>query len=558
MRRKFLALLFACTLATTASGPAIADLGGFSIESFDADLTILPNAQMNVEERIDVEFQEPRHGIYRTIPVRYTDPAGYQYSLGFRLLDVSDGAGGSVDSKVSQEGQYVKIRLGSADRTVSGPFTYVLRYRIENGLVHLSRHDEVYWNVTGNEWNQGIARAGVTLHLPKPYPPDSLVGAAYTGAFGEQGHDAEFDFPSAGEVHVQATRPLGPLEGLTVAVAWPHGAVTFPTATQKALRFLSDNIILLAPLVVLAGLWLTYRRRGRDPRAADTIMVRYEPPQNLTPAEIGTMVDEKVDLRDITSTLIDLAIRGWLAIEEQDEKVLGLFRRKDYSFVRGTGKDGRPLLPHEQKLLDGFFESGDQVELSDLNTKFYRHIPGIRSAVYKRLVQQKLMTSDPSSVRARYVGYGVLAMLIVLGLGLLWVKVRGGVFPNAIGVPILSAVLSFVPFLAFAPAMPQRTRRGVEARAWALGFEEFVDRVEREKLEAADARTLFEKLLPYAMALGVSSRWAKRFEGIYDRPPSWYRSGSFTTTGMAFSTGSFEQGLTSAMSRTGSCLLYTS
>jgi len=530
--------------------PARADLGGFVLADFETDLTVQADADLLVEERITVDFLEPRHGIYRAIPIRYTDPRGYLYSLNIRVLEVTDGEGRRVPLAVSHQGRYINIRIGDANRTVHGTVHYTLRYRARNALGHFAEHDEIYWNATGNEWNAPIRRASATVRLPARLPADSLQVDAFIGRFAqrEPGTSAVLE---PGVVRFTSPRALQELEGLTVAVAWPRGHVAAPSSGRRALRFLGDNWVLLAPLAVLIGLWTIYRRRGRDPRGPEAVVVRYEPPPGVTPGEIGTLVDERVDLRDVTATLVDLAVRGYLVIRiERREMLFGLGHRSETIF-ESTGKDRSDLLAHESALLTGLFASGDVVEASALRQKFYLHLPGIRSALYARLVTQGHFRSHPETVRRTTVVSGIAAWLLVFIAGMLWAKARGGIFPHALIVPLIAGTLSAIPFFVFAPAMPRRTASGVRLRAWALGFEEFVERVEGEQLERDRARNVFEGLLPYAMALGIASRWARRFEGVYDRPPAWFQGPS---PGAVFSATAFHQSLSSAMQQTGTTM----
>jgi uncharacterized membrane protein YgcG len=536
---------------TVFSSSAHADLGGFVIADFHAALTVERNADLLVEESITIDFSEERHGIYRTIPVRYTDPMGYGYSLRLRVLDVTDGEGRDHKFQVQDQGRYVNIRIGDPDRTVTGRVRYVLRYRVREALGHFAKHDEIYWNVTGNEWEAPILRASASVRLPAALPADSLVIETFVGRFGSREKSASVTVTEPGIVSIASNRPLEQLEGLTIAVAWPVGHVEFPGAPARLARFFADNWVLLAPLVVLAALWRRYRRVGVDPRAPASVMVRYEPPPGVTPGEIGTLVDERVDLRDIAATLVDLAVRGYLTIRvEKREILLGLTHQEETVFAR-TKKDAADLRPHEVILLAALFESGGEVDTSDLRQKFYVHLPSIRTALYDGLVKQGHFSSHPGSVRSRYRALSLLVGIVVFGIGLLWVIIRGGILPNGLAVPAAAAITSVVLCFAFAPAMPRRTASGVRLRSWARGFQEFVTRVEKEKLEQDEARNVFETLLPYAMALGVAERWAKRFEGLYDNPPAWFIGGS---PGSAFSTSAFHHTLASAVGRAGSSM----
>ncbi len=547
-RRVPFVLLLILGAAITAAGNAAADRGGYAIRDFHTEIAVQENSDLLVTEHLTVDFSEPRHGIYRSIPVRYTDPRGFGYSLGFRLLGVTGGDGDKVGTKTSNQGRYVNIRIGDADRTVQGKMVYVIRYRIRDALLHTPEHDELYWNATGNEWRVPIDRASATVVLPAPLLADSVEALAYTGGYGSTERNAEVAFPEPGTVTYTAQDRLGALEGLTVDAVWPAGYVAVPGSWDRFLRFLGDNWILAVPLLALGFLFARYRAVGRDPRGPAAIMVRYEPPPGVTAGDIGTLVDESVDQRDITAMVVDLAVRGYLTIRVEEKDVLfGLTHRDETVFERRREKSDGDLLPHETRILDGLFESGDRVEASDLKQKFYTHLPGIRKSLYQRLVDLGYFSGNPHSVRARYGGLGILAGAVTFGAGLVWAMSRGGVMPYAFLVPLAAGIATAVLFFAFAPAMPRRTAKGVRMRAWARGFEEFVDRVEKDRLEADRARNVFETLLPYAMALGVASAWARKFEGIYTAAgPGWYVG---SHPGMGFSTVHFERSLSSTMGR---------
>jgi len=545
------ALLFWALLFLAAVGPARADLGGYRILAFHTDLSVRPDADLLVTERLEVEFSEPRHGIYRSIPVRYNDPRGYGYEFSLRLLGVEDGDGRELGTKVTQQSRYVRIRIGDADRTVEGRVSYVIRYRVRDALASFGGHDELYWNATGTEWDVPILRASATVELPAPLPADSIVAAAYTGPFGSREQAARVVVSAPGRIDYEADGSLDPLEGLTVVAAWPRGHVRFPGAATQAARLFGNYWIVLAPLAALAWLWRRYRLVGRDPEPAGSIAVRYEPPAGMTPAEVGTLVDEKVDLADITATVVDLAVRGHLRIQmEEESRLFGALKREETVLYRTVPAPAGPLAPHEQQVMDGLFESGDRVETSDLKEAFYVKIPGIRQAVYGRLVATRNLAAPPDRVRTRYVGAGIAAGVVVALAGGAWLALRGFALPFLI--PAFAGVATLLAFAFFAPAMPRRTQSGARLRAWALGFEEFVNRVEADRLERTQAREAFERLLPYAIALGVSRSWARRFEGIYeDRPPSWY-AGPHLASG--FSTRSFERSLASSMGTLGASL----
>lgn len=539
-------------LLVLLAGPAAADLGGYVIHRFDTQLTVEKNATLLVEERLEVEFSEPRHGIYRTIPVRYTDRRGFAYSLNVERVSVTDETGQRYDTQLSDEGRYQKIRIGDAERMVEGRIVYVIRYRVRDALGQFPDHDELYWNATGNEWNTTIGTATAVVRLPAALSKESLEAAGYSGPFGSRARDVKVTYPGPGLVRFESIGSFGALEGMTVAVGWPHGHVKFPTALERAGRFLVDNWIVLLPFAWLGFLWRRYRRLGRDPDPELSGMVQYEPPAGLTPGAVGTLIDERADLADITATVVHLAIRRHLTIrQEERSQLFGLVQRDETVFKREPAPEGDTLAPHEAKVMNALFAAGDEVDARSLANKFYTSIPGIQAALYEQLVGKGCFDTSPEKVRSSYVGWGFVAAFATGGVAAAWLLFRGAGQPVLPVYPFVLGVLVLVVFGVFSVAMPRRTKAGVRARHWALGFQEYARRVEGDRLErsAADPRATFEALLPYAMALGVASVWARRFEGIYENEaPRWYVG---QHAGRGFSTASFEQSLSTGMSRAG-------
>jgi hypothetical protein len=371
--------------------------------------------------------------------------------------------------------------------------------------------------------------------------PEAAAGiraAAFRGGYGStEQATVSIDGRS---VRVATTRGLSFREGLTVVVGWNPGVVHRPTAVEKTASLVLANLPLLVPPLVLLGMLKLWRARGRDPEVAP-ISTRYEPPAGLTPAELGTLVDGNPDMRDITATIVDLAVRGYLHITEtEDSGFFGLFTSKDYTFTvkKGAGEWG-PLKLHERKLLGGMFgESagpGTTVSLSDLKNKFYRKLPGIKEELRGMLVKGGYYTGRPDRVRALYIAGGIAFGLLV---GFASAAVLGwfGMQPVS---AIVAGAASAIIIAAFGWHMPARTLQGTREYEKILGFQEFLSRVEGDRLErVVTTPEMFEKFLPFAMALGVEASWAKAFEGIARQPPEWYtgaaglhtfRASSFTS-----------------------------
>ena len=488
-----------------------------AIKQFDAAVAVNPDGTVDVTETITVEFSGKWNGVYRTVPVKYHTPQGFSWTLRLEGASATDGQGTPLKVEQQLERHYMKYKLwvpGAEDATR----TVVFRYRALNGLRFFEDHDELYWNLTGDEWDVPIE--AVTARIDLPPTATGLRAIAFNGAYGSTAQEAVVAIEGHA-VHVTMPHPLGFHEGVTAVVGWDKGAVVAPTATDKTVGFLASNWPLAIPIPVFFGMFLLWRRVGRDPEERP-VSAQYEPPAGLTPAEAGTLLDESVDMRDITATVVDLAVGGHLKIEEREEKHLfGLISNTDYVFHRLEPKQGtRALEPHEQGVLDGLFEGAARsVALSDLDNEFYTHLPGIRSGVYNRLVTRGLSRSRPDHVKGSWIGGGVVAGAL-LALGGAWLAAGLSMTPMPF---VVGGLLTTVIVALFGRVMPARTVAGARAYEGTRGFEEFLRRVESDRFaRVVKTPEMFERFLPYAMAFGVEKKWANAFQGIVREPPTWY------------------------------------
>jgi uncharacterized membrane protein len=512
MVRRLLSLTLFLTVAAAVAVTADRTL---VIERFDALIDVSPDGSIAVEETIVPRFTGSWNGIFRTIPVEYRTPQGLNYTLRLDVESVTDGTGQKLKYESSRERHYRKLKIwvpGAADATR----TVKLRYRVSNGLRFFDEHDELYWNVTGDEWDVPIESASASVRLPAG--TSGVRATAFRGAYGST-EQSDVSVESEG-VHVQTARGLGMREGLTLVAGWNPGVVHRPTAVERGTQAVYSNLPLAIPPLVLLGMLHVWRTRGRDPELAP-ITTQYEPPAQMTPAELGTLIDGTPDMRDITASIVDLAVRGYLHIAEtENERFFGLFASKDYAFtLKKERGEWNALKEHERDLLDALFEGSATVRLSDLKNKFYKHLPGLRDGLYGHLVSDGFYTGRPDRVRLFYTIAGIVGGAAI-GFVSSGIMLRLGMQPVA---GIVAGILSAIVVIAFGWFMPSRTPRGTRELEKVLGFREFLSRVEGERLQRmVKTPEMFERFLPYAMALGVEDNWAKAFEGIYTTPPSWY------------------------------------
>ncbi len=495
------------------------------IQSFDADVRVLENGHIEVTETIRPRFSGTWNGIYRSIPVQYRTPQGLNYTLLLDVESVTDDQGRALRYESSRERHYRKLKIWIPEATDTTS-TVVLRYRVRNGLKFFEEHDELYWNVTGDEWEVPIEAAAAQVYLP---PGVSGVRAvAFTGGYGSNEQAATIETTPT-EVRVRTVRGLSFREGLTVAVAWNAGLIPRPGPAAQAASFLRSNWVMLIPLIALGVMWRLWYVRGRDPRLRP-LVPQYAPPDGMTPAELGTLVDNSPDMRDITATLVDLAVRGYVLIEEnKTDKLLGLLSDTDYVFTLRKNPAENELFPHERRLLRAMFgrdpKTESKVKMSALKNRFYKHLPDIRKHIFDRLITSKYYLRRPDKVK----NGSLIAGAVIGGFVAL-----AGAFVNlsmgmAGGSAVVAGVLTAAVICGFGLVMPVRTAHGAQVLEHALGFEEFLDRVESDRFDRlVKTPELFEKYLPFAMALGVDENWAKAFEDIYRQPPEWYRGGELS------------------------------
>ena len=481
------------------------------IADFQVDIHVADNGEIRVTENIDYDFQYARrHGIYRDIPVKY-DYGYKRYSVRLKVNRVTDFNGDPYQYKVSRSGGRVNIRIGDPDSTITGRHGYRIEYTVDGAIVHFDEHDELYWNVTGNEWRVPINKAGARVYFDDAMG-SNVQAECYTGALGSSTRDCTGEAGS-GLASFAALNPLRAGQGLTIVIGMPKGFISELSAYSKLMWFLGDNWYYMLPLFTLLGLTYLWHTRGRDPEGRGVIAVKYEPPKNLTPAEAGTLVDESADILDITSTVIDLAVRGFLKIEEKETTAFYFFTNRDYRLVKTEKPEGSGLKPFEARVYSGIFKGEESVMLSDLRNKFYKELPGIKSALYSELTGKKYFPVSPEKVKSiyRWLGIG----LLILGFFLISKPPLG-----------ISIILSGVISLIFSRFMPRKTLAGRHAYEELLGFREFIERAEKDRLErlAKDDPTLFDRVLPYALVFGLEDKWANAFSDIYREPPTWYYS----------------------------------
>ena len=318
----------------------------------------------------------------------------------------------------------------------------------------------------------------------------------------------------------ETSNPLPMRGGMTVDIFIPKGILQEPGALTRFFWFLGSNPIVFLPFVTFAVMFILWWYKGRDPDPGRSVAPMYEPPPGISPAEAGALIDDSIHPRDITSTIVDLAVRGYVKIEETVDTNLLIFHSKDYVFhLVKPQTEWQGLVPHERVMMENIFAGGQQTTLSSLKNRFYTAIPVIKEDIKSALRNKGMYLLDPDSANAYSVGAGILIVLAFLAAPFLGYQAMF----NSIVLLFVCGAISLVIWWLFARQMSAKTVNGGRTRIAVLGFQEFMNRVDADRLKRMPPDT-FEKYLPYAMALGVEHHWAQAFAGIIQNPPTWYVS----------------------------------
>ncbi len=536
-------------------GRASAQASTERITSYDAQVTVRHDGSMLVDEQITYDFgADQRHGIFRVIPVRSRYNGTYDQIYPVDVQSVwSDTPNPeySVDSSSSS----ISIKVGNPDQTVTGVHWYEITYVVRGGLNAFAGHDELYWNVVGNQWQVPIDRATVRVSAPAAV----TRVACYAGPAGSAGACQHAGITNGVASFSQSG--LGPGEGLTVVVALPKGAVVSPGPILEE-RWALQRAFALTPLsagasggllaiVLVLGAVVLVRGRGLQSATASAGAVaggrqdggptprsgqghgqpamQSAPPEDVRPGQAGTLLDGVANPRDVTGTIVDLAVRGYLRIE--DEPSSG---RQDWRLVRLTKSGG--LLDYEQMLLDGLFSQAGEsdgllpgephgvpsTKLSELGPAFTGSLELAQDSLYADVTRRGWFTARPNRVRRRW---------RVIG-GVLFVAGMAGVIAAAatshFGLVPVPVALAGLVLIGCARWMPVRTATGTDLARRLHGFRRYVAAAGRDRPPGPD---MLDTYLPYAIVFGCTKQWADMTAAVADpdREPSWYRGAGLSS-----------------------------
>lgn len=620
MVRRFFPLLLTLLWLFLFSGPSVYAAEPDNSErilSFHSDITVHPDASMTVTETIMVYSagQQIKRGIYRDFPTRYEDRYGQTYTVDFNVQEVlRDGEPEDYHAEDLSNG--VRIYMGRQDVFLTpGPYTYRITYSTNRQLGFFKDFDELYWNVTGNGWTFPIETASASVHLPEGAAANIREVDAYTGHTGAKEKHFTSSTADFGTIVFETTRPLAPEQGLTIVVSWPKGFVVEPSTTVKAKYWMNDNRGTLAGLGGLCILFLYYllvwSRHGKDPPQG-TIIPLFEPPNKLSPAAIRFISNMGFDQKVFTAAVINMAVKGYLSIHEGNgqytlkktgTKEADLSREEKAAAVKLFTKSTEMISTEGEDNGLAIHKARVELQLSLKNTLNRIYFSTNRKYFIIGLIISFILLIGSSALGPTATAPLVIFMsvwlsgwtfgvvILLMQVFSLWKDVLSGenhqsvlrkkavsltlfsipfVFFELVGIAVVvfAASLTMILIMAamvfinvlFYRLLRARTPIGRKLMDGIEGFRMYLATAEQNRLNLLNPpdRTpeLFEKYLPYALALDVEQQWSEQFSGILAQAvradsgytPRWYGGTAWRDTTPTHFTSGFGSSLASAAS----------
>lgn len=535
------------------------------IISFSSVIKIEKDGMLHVIETIKIyngeggNNDEIKRGIVREFPTRYTTSSGLVSTIPFQLISATKN-GETEPYKQEQAANGWRCYFGSADIFLErGYYTYVLTYRTARQIIFHDEKDELYWNVNGTGWSFTADKVSCSITFPQG--SKITENNCYTGVQGSQAANCGYTTINDSTVTFQSNQPLQAYEGLTVSVCIQKGILTAPTSLQQGWLLLKDNYILpllvVALLLLLAFNYLSWRRVGRDPDQGN-IIPQFEPPDGFSPADCGFLLKQDYSARFFTASIVDYAVNRKVDIEVKREGLL--LKSPVYYFHKPAhiaGEYERDDIRYQWYGYDieDFF--GQKAAKGEYNTLIASRYSNLHTQLKKRMQISRGVTNSFRGLFSRnegYIGLGIF-YLFLCGFGTMIYFVVNGGTPVTVTISIVLLISGIVIQILFSRWMRAYTKEGRKMTDLVLGFKRYLETAEQKRFDALNppgmTMQLFEKYLPYAIALDCENEWSAKFEHVIQQAiESGYQPGFYRMQGSTFNASSFTSGFSSGISST--------
>ncbi len=510
MKKTLLGILFSTVLFLVPCG-VFAQYDSDYVKIFNSDATLNQDASIDVRETIDYYFYSYKHGVYREIPTNYKTEGAFTRPTLFKLNDLfyfkTSNPSDRYDAYEKDiSNGYTTLKIGDAEETIIGEYTYVIDYKLTYAINYFDDHDELYLNVTGNGWEVPIQKVNAVINLPGTITDYRC----YTGYLGQTYANCTIEKDTDSNTLTVEAGPLDVYEGITVAVAMPKGTIADTTAQQRSQTILA-NLGLLAPIPIIILVIVLSKFYNKNKKL--TIIPHYDAPKDVNPLIAAYVYKKNLPTNAISAQIIQLAVNGYIKIKQIAEK--------NYEIIK-TEK-AAPDDSEERKLYDGLFETGDTVDLNELSTKFFNTVNSLRSAIDTRVYNDGYFSKKQNNMANVYLVVGIVGLFVIFA--------SAGFFSDRAAMGwFWGLLISFAIIAIFATQIDKRDVRGNKLFYELQGLKMYINTAEKHRIEFHNDPKkylgVFEKLLPYAIIFGLEKKWAKEFEDLYTTPPDWYEGNS--------------------------------
>ena len=516
----------------------------YEISNFDAQITLNQDLSLTIKETIDANFLVFKHGIYRVVPYIYSHN-GKTLKSKFKVLSITDAQGLPVQFTIENLKQSKRLKIGDPNLTITGRQIYVIEYQVDDVVLDYGDGPEIYWNVTGTEWDGAIIQKA-SASVSSPFGVITKIDC-----FGCQSSFTPTQAMFDGEMGLTIVAQISPTNNLIP-----------PSKLEKAIDSIVDNfgyLLAIIPTVTLFYFWYKFGRDKKyltenvfyepDDKTTKSVPLFerphlplvYSPINSLTPAEVGTIIDEKVDTKDIVAEIVELARLKFLSIKKVETKGFLGTKKVDYQLTK-LDKSTEKLNKFQSTLLSKIFNTQQDLKISELKNHFYKHLPDLKEKLYDQLVTKKLTEGSIEDVRAKW---WILALILNLVTIFLINPIVVSQTQNII--PVIITIIGILPCFIFAHNMPRKTAYGYSLHRQAVGLKYYLSKGKWRE-EVMEKNLFLEEMLPLAITLGVVDKLAKDMKDLGIQPPSYMQGLAIHT--FAADLNSFNSSLATNLSST--------
>lgn len=511
------------TLPHPAGAREASQITDWYIKDFQSTIRVNTDSSLLVEEKIVADCGDlpDKHGIFRVVPLETKTEKG-TVKAPVKLISITDFDGQPIKYSETKDNfnHTVAWKIGDSAKITTGENYYKITYLVKNAVRGGNfDFDELYWNLSGEFWEIDIDKFTADIIFPQGINKENSEIYLYGGDLGEKENSAaDHQWTGDNILRVASTQTLSPRQGITASITFPKGIIA--PYQPSFFELYGGYLWFLIPLFLFIVSFLIWNKYGKDPRVDKTVIPEFEIPDNLTPIEVGLLAQNgSFGDKLITATIIDLAVKKYIVIEEIPKQ--GIFGQQNFRLERVRDNDHPPLNETEELLLKKLFGQRQEILLSKLKNEFYKELPEIKKTAINNLKQKQFIHSS---------GLTLKGIFLVLAVILIFAAFAGAGTENLFA--IIAFGISAAVVLIFGLLMPKRTPKGAQLNWRIKGFKLYMETAEKYRTRFHEKENIFEKFLPYAIVFGIAKLWAKKMEDIYGKEyfanyhPAWY-AGSF-------------------------------